>query len=78
MNSSQQRQKETWEEQGRRKANIRIAFQKSAVAAFVWQTCLNCEHWRKKGEPGCTKFNAMPPPHIIVTGCEDHEFDIPF
>ena len=39
--------------------------------------CLTCEH-RGAGDH-CTKFNAVPPEHIIATGCDEWEYDqIPF
>jgi hypothetical protein len=59
-----------------------IAIQDGAVKSHRWMTCLNCLYWHRNntsaGDEGCDKFSAMPPPHIIVSGCKDHEFDIPF
>lgn len=70
---------------------LRMQVQDAAVNAHKWMTCLNCIHWHKRTEidmrvdpptrtevTDCGMFNAMPPPHIIVSGCKDHEFDIPF
>ena len=28
--------------------------------------------------PMCMKYNVLPPPDVIVTGCRDHEDMIPF
>lgn len=41
----------------------------------AWQCCLNCLNWTGTE---CDKFKAVPPPHIIATGCRDYENDIPF
>jgi mitochondrial fission protein ELM1 len=68
----------SWEERERAKARIRIQFADQAISAHVWQCCINCEHWDRKDNRGCEKFQAMPPPHVIVRGCDDHAFDIPF
>lgn len=71
-------------------SEIRKEFQEELIKRHVWQTCLNCEHWGSKiipahvtlttavSEPLCKKFDAMPPPSIIATGCKDHELTIPF
>lgn len=63
-------------------ATHRMDLQAKLVSAQVWQTCLNCVYWHRNntsaGDEGCDKFNAMPPPHIVVNGCPDHENDIPF
>lgn len=61
----------------------RIQFQKSIVAQQVWATCLNCMNWRPNessaAPPGCGKAaNALPPPEVILHGCEAWEGDIPF
>ncbi|URA06817.1 hypothetical protein QAY89_gp52 [Xanthomonas phage Langgrundblatt1] len=59
---------------------LRMQVQDAAVNAHKWMTCLNCINWQgNKGmQPQCELFKALPPPHIIVSGCKDHEFDIPF
>lgn len=42
------------------------------------RTCMNCDHW-VNNVPGCSKFKALPPPHIIASGCNDHvDITIPF
>ena len=69
----------------------RMDLQAKLINTQVWQTCLNCVYWYKRTiinntvEPptrtekqDCRLFKAMPPPHIIVSGCPDHENDIPF
>lgn len=58
------------------------------INAGVWRCCLNCAHWDHgfpldtangpATNPHCGKFDAVPPPAIIVHGCRDHETDIPF
>ena len=40
-----------------------------------WRCCANCLRWDGKQ---CGYFKAVPPPHIILHGCKDHETDIPF
>lgn len=44
-----------------------------------YQSCLNCKHWNF-GKELCEKFNAKPPPDIIVYSCPEYEDnnDIPF
>ncbi len=69
---------------------MRIEFQKEAVKNGMWTTCLNCSAWCN-GEPtvnkqfgapdgwiGCSMAKQTPPAEIIVHGCQDHCFDIPF
>lgn len=75
-------------EELREVAKARIVLQDKLVKTHTWQTCLNCLWWHPgpppEGSmidarpPQCEKFKAVPPPHIIVSGCEDHENDIPF
>lgn len=66
---------------------LRMRIQDAAVSSQKWMTCLNCLYWQPGGKAGdmidatkprCDMFKALPPPHIIVSGCKDHEFDIPF
>lgn len=39
-------------------------------------SCNNCNHWTRQS---CAKFEAVPPPDVQKTGCDDYEFDeIPF
>lgn len=69
-----------------KRAELQIEFQQKLINGEIWQTCLNCIYWtnpkidKLEGSlaQGCTLFKAMPPPHIIVSGCKDHENDIPF
>ena len=78
-------------EELREVATERMRIQDRLITGQVWQTCLNCIHWHKRTEidmtvnpptknevADCGLFKAMPPPHIIVSGCPDHENDIPF
>lgn len=53
------------------------AWQNSLIRRFQWHCCLNCDHWDSVKE-SCKKYNAVPPPRVIVVGCDDHEIDIPF
>lgn len=64
-------------------AQLRLLFQRHAASlgAQILQNCLNCVHWQKgdANKPqGCTKYRQLPPPDVIVHGCEQHDFDIPF
>ena len=58
-------------------AEIRIEFQKRLVDSCVWQTCLNCTQFDIDADT-CKRYNAKPPAYIILSGCKDHETDIPF
>lgn len=73
-------------------AKERIRLQLTLIHAQAWQTCLNCIHWKEKKvidmreegsvkewtEFNCFLFKALPPPHVIVNGCEEYDYDIPF
>ncbi|QDH84398.1 hypothetical protein Axy20_001 [Achromobacter phage vB_AxyS_19-32_Axy20] len=53
----------------------------SDISVQILQNCLNCIEWQKgtATEPeGCRRYRQLPPPHVIVHGCEQHTFDIPF
>lgn len=41
------------------------------------QNCTNCHHWLNHK---CDLFNAVPPPYVIVKGCEHYkdDYEIPF
>ena len=53
------------------------SIQEHDVQTQKWPCCLNCLFWEKEG--GCSKAQgAMPPPRIIVLGCQVWEGDIPF
>jgi len=55
---------------------LKIKLQDKMVAAYVWQTCLNCSNFLK--DETCDLFKARPPAYIIVSGCKEYEQDIPF
>jgi hypothetical protein len=57
------------------KAEAKIELQAVVLRVGAWQCCLNCLSWDGNR---CDKFKAVPPPHIIVNGCRDHEDEIPF
>src|SRR6266700_1735750 len=47
-----------------------------------FRCCINCENWGRIKEEvegdHCKKFNQIPPPFVIVDGCEYwKDFDIP-
>ena len=65
------------------------AWQREMVKRGVLTTCLNCESWWSgainPAGPGasqkpaqCLKFNALPPPEVLVYGCPDWEQLMPF
>jgi hypothetical protein len=57
---------------------LRIEFQNSLIDNMIISTCTNCEDWNREAEV-CRRFsNSRPPARVIVTGCEYHQFDIPF
>jgi len=39
--------------------------------------CLSCDHWDDKKDV-CNLYKALPPPKIIVNGCEKFDQRIPF
>jgi len=55
----------------------RIAFQDKIVSDYTWQSCMNCCNFEEKSE-NCLLFKGRPPAFIIVSGCKDHDFEIPF
>ncbi len=66
-------------------ARYRKEMQGALIEVGFWVTCLNCENWapntRSPGPtppPGCALFNSMPPPDVIVFGCEKWEINVPF
>ena len=56
----------------------------------IARTCLNCDYWNTDGSygmpvnfnnkypEGCTLFKQLPPPKVIVKGCDKHTDQIPF
>lgn len=58
-------------------AQKRIEVQNNNIERALWQTCLNCDFWRKDIER-CEKFQARPPAVVIVVGCVHHLDEIPF
>jgi hypothetical protein len=63
--------------------------QSSMVQVGNWPCCLNCDYWgarakldgkhRPEGAVGCGRANlAIPPPDVIVVGCEDWDPELPF
>lgn len=59
------------------KVAARIEFQDKMVKRELWQCCTNCLNFTEATEI-CINHNSRPPAYIIVSGCKDHEFDIPF
>jgi hypothetical protein len=59
-----------------RESQVRAELHKDAIKTLSFTSCLNCSNWVE--DKGCELYKAMPPPHIIVFGCDKHQFDIPF
>lgn len=55
---------------------LRIEFQQGLIDNANITTCTNCEYWESKS--GCQKWEMMPPPEVLVVGCEEWMFKIPF
>ena len=45
--------------------------------AGFFTNCLNCDRWDKANSI-CGLAKELPPPEIIVLGCENHQQNIPF
>lgn len=60
--------------------------QQALVDVGFWKTCLNCESYsnnsaERKDAPKdslCHRFNAQPPPEVIVLACENWQCIVPF
>lgn len=62
---------------------VQLRFQRHLVMYGNWHTCMNCIHYEpgrgKTVGPKCELAGKLPPPEIIMYGCEKHEHDdIPF
>jgi hypothetical protein len=48
----------------------------------LFRNCLNCAKWndteRGDANTGCSKYQKLPPPSVIVSGCPEHSDLIPF
>lgn len=64
-----------------------LSYQREAVRRAFWRCCLNCDHYHDgkavvgihAGKPAqCLKFGALPPPEVVVFGCDHYEEVIPF
>lgn len=45
--------------------------QRVEVLQGLWKCCQNCEHWDEQ-QSQCGKFKMVPPPDIILHGCQEH------
>jgi len=41
------------------------------------KTCLNCDNWDNIDQL-CSLYKTLPPPKVLVVGCENHVDEIPF
>jgi hypothetical protein len=51
-----------------------IKFQNRLIVKECWHCCKNCINWDGK----CKLYNTIPPVEVLVVGCENWEYDIPF
>jgi len=62
--------------------SVQMSFQRDLMRRGNWQSCLNCLNFApgngKSVGPKCEVAGVLPPPDVIVFGCEKHEDDIPF
>lgn len=54
-----------------------IEIQNIAITFDRIQTCTNCQMWDKINQK-CKQFGVLPPAEVIVTGCEEWLYIIPF
>lgn len=52
-------------------------FQARMIENGLISTCTNCEFWDSKTNT-CMTYESLPPPDVIVAGCEEWELYIPF
>lgn len=52
----------------------KIKLQNKMIEKDCWQCCKNCLYWNGQ----CKQFNAIPPMQVLIVGCENWEYDIPF
>lgn len=57
------------------KRQIEMALNKHLQENYIATNCGNCE-WREGNL--CKKFNATPPIHVVVVGCEAWDAAVPF
>lgn len=50
---------------------------KKMVENGLLTSCISCEHWNAKDER-CEKYKVRPPTNVIVLGCDEWVWDIPF
>lgn len=54
-----------------------IELQNSLIKADSITTCTNCEFWSQPNQL-CEKYKMLPPAEVIVTGCVQWMYTIPF
>lgn len=75
-------------------AKLRIRIQSLAIKHEEWQCCTNCIEFTTTTSkpvqnldgttdyiatgPKCMKYGVLPPPDVLVVGCEEHDWYIPF
>lgn len=76
----------SWNIMSEDQIQYRRELQDYVVIAQGWLCCLNCEQWgnvnTNTGEileyHHCQLGNAIPPPHVIISGCQCWQAKIPF
>lgn len=65
-----------------KKRQTMMEFQQGLIDSGQITTCTNCINWKERPMSGktmiCGKWDQTPPPDVIVVGCNQWEFDIPF
>lgn len=54
-----------------------IDHQQRQIDMLTWRCCANCEYFDHQ-QAWCKRYQAQPPPKVIVVGCEEHLDHIPF
>lgn len=55
-----------------------IQLHKKMVDNGILASCLGCEHWSGNKTATCQLHKATPPLDVIVFGCTDYLWGIPF
>lgn len=60
---------------------VDINLRNQLVKSGAWATCTNCTHWlpgNGQAQDKCELYNVTPPANVIITGCVNHQDEIPF
>lgn len=51
--------------------------QEALIGVGFWKSCINCNEWSTEHKR-CAKWSAVPPPEVIVYGCDQWLCIVPF